>query len=621
MVNLALLRRFFILINTVFKLGFYSVLRVYLYKTGIKFKIHPVLMLKRRPLINSIYFGDTLDLCSTGQYDYRHFYFFNKKLIKQIYFTNRIDDNNLFLTNWFNGFIFDSDKSWFEINDFDESAGDIKGVWELSRWYWAVRIAADSSLTHNKKLLLLHDKTSEWMRQNPYLMGPNWKCGQEVSLRVIHFIFSLRLLGLGPTHLDESQIEFIRIHLDRILLTLSYARGQKNNHWISEIAALLIGGVWLRNHHISPKRSYYEIAIKQLRLALKILFNDDGSFAQSSFNYLRHALTLMSIIKLESEVEGVDIKLDKKIEKAILLFREFSAFDGKNAHNWGANDGSDPLSLACSDFLDSSTHLMFYDYAFFRIKPSVNNNEILASLIRVYENNNSTLSIDFIRYLPTYNEIKIYPLGGLAFFRNESYQVLIRLPAFKFKPSQDDVGHFDVICKSGPLIVDAGTFSYFLEKKKFEYYQGVRSHNTIYRKNDYYNMGKISRFIFHSWSKGSWEIIDKNSFVFYFKNIHNDKFERTFIFGENNLQIVDRVSTSKDALAVSGLNFSIYNDMSSGKYISPLLLSDRVKFKSDSSLNLSKGEVSRCYGESQEILRAEVPIYEGKNSFEVVFRD
>ena len=617
--NLVLIRRLFILINTVFKLGFYSVLRVYLYKTGIKFRIHPVLKLKRRSLINSIYYGDTLDLRSIGQYDYRHFYFFNKKLIKKKYFENRIDDNNLFLTNWFNGFVNDSDKSWFEISDYDESAGDIKGVWELSRWYWVVRIAADSSLTHNKKLLLLHDKTSEWMRQNPYLLGPNWKCGQEVSLRVIHFIFSLRLLGLGPAHLDGSQVEFIKIHLDRILPTLSYARGQKNNHWISEIAALFIGGVWLRNHHISRKKPYIEIAVKQLRLALKKLFNDDGSFAQSSFNYLRHALTLISIIKLESEVEGVDIKFDKKIEKAILLFREFSAFDGKQAHNWGANDGSDPLSLACSDFLDPSTHVMFYDYVFFRIKPDVNNNEILTSLIRVYEMNNSVLSIDFIRYLPTYNEIKIYPLGGVAFFRNESYQVLIRLPAFKFKPSQDDVGHFDVICKDGALIVDAGTFSYFLEKKIFEYYQGVRSHNTIYRRNDYYNMGKLSRFIFHSWSKGSWEKIDKSSFIFYFNNTHNDRFERTFYFGKNNLKIVDRVSTNKDVQIISGLNFSIYNDMFIGKHDSPLLLSDRVKFKSDSSLKLSKGEISRCYGESQEILRVEALINEGKNSFEVIF--
>ena len=223
--------------------------------------------------------------------------------------------------------------------------------------------------------------------------------------------------------------------------------------------------------------------------------------------------------------------------------------------------------------------------------------------------------------MPTYNEIKIYPLGGVAFFRNESYQVLIRLPAFKFKPSQDDVGHFDVICKDGALIVDAGTFSYFLEEKIFEYYQGVRSHNTIYRRNDYYNMGKLSRFIFHSWSKGSWEKIDKSSFIFYFKNIHNDRFERTFYFGKNTLKIVDRVSTSKDVQVISGLNFSIYNDLSVGKHSSPLLLSDRVKFKSDSPLNLSKGEVSRCYGESQEILRVEALINEGENSFEVVFRD
>lgn len=618
--NLFLIRRIFILINTVLKLGVYSVMRVYYYKIAIKFGIHSVLKLKSRPLISSIYNGGPIESLNKSKYDYRHFYFFNKKLPKTKYFKKR-NDNNFFLTNWFNGFIYTSNKPWFKVKDFDELAGDIKGVWELSRWYWVVRIAVDSSIKKNEKLLLLNEKTSEWIRQNPYLIGPNWKCGQEISLRIIHFIFSLRLLGLDPSKIDKSQVEFIQIHLDRILPTLSYARGQKNNHWISEITALFIGGVWLRNHNFSKKKPYYEIALKHLRFATNELFNNDGSFAQSSFNYLRHTLTLLSLIKLESEVEEIHVELDSKIEKSLLFFREFSAFDIKHSHNWGANDGSDPLSLASENFLDSSIHLMFYDYVFFRIRPKVNNNEILTSIIKVYDRCNSNQSINFIRDLPEKNKIKVYPLGGLTFFRNESYQILIRLPNFNFKPSQDDVGHIDVICKDGPLIVDAGTFSYFLEKKKFEYFQGVQSHNTIYRENDNFNMGKLSRFIFHSWAKGSWTKINKCNFAFNFKNIHNDIFMRKFDFKKNSLKIVDKVTSDRSIKIISGLNFSIYKDIPISKRSSHLDLSDKIKFYSDTSYDLCKGNISKCYGDSQEVLRAKIHIVNGENAFEVMFHD
>ena len=84
-----------------------------------------------------------------------------------------------------------------------------------------------------------------WKIQNPFLRGPNWKCGQEVSLRLIHYLISLRLLDCGNSQIDEEQKLFVFQHLQRIEPTLSYAKGQKNNHWISEAVALIIGGLWL----------------------------------------------------------------------------------------------------------------------------------------------------------------------------------------------------------------------------------------------------------------------------------------------------------------------------------------------------------------------------------------
>ena len=66
-----------------------------------------------------------------------------------------------------------NDKRWFEIADFDPNAGDIKGVWELSRWYWAIEIASDISLPLQNRRDLLEHFTKLWVYQNPYLHGPN----------------------------------------------------------------------------------------------------------------------------------------------------------------------------------------------------------------------------------------------------------------------------------------------------------------------------------------------------------------------------------------------------------------------------------------------------------------
>ena len=35
---------------------------------------------------------------------------------------------------------------------------------------------------------------SDWSKNNPYLSGPNWKCGQEASLRLINLIVLIKLL-------------------------------------------------------------------------------------------------------------------------------------------------------------------------------------------------------------------------------------------------------------------------------------------------------------------------------------------------------------------------------------------------------------------------------------------
>src|SRR3546814_19758965 len=74
--------------------------------------------------------------------------------------------------------------------------------------------------------------------------GPNWKCAQEASIRLLHLATAGLILG----QVRETSVPLralVLTHLRRIAATMSYAVAQANNHATSEAAALFIGGSWL----------------------------------------------------------------------------------------------------------------------------------------------------------------------------------------------------------------------------------------------------------------------------------------------------------------------------------------------------------------------------------------
>ena len=125
---------------------------------------------------------------------------------------------------------------------------DIKRCWELSRWGWAPLLARAWRLSGESRYL---DGLNAWVRSwccfNPVNGGTNWLCGQEVSMRLLHALQSWQLID-GPDQFPchtPDRASFVFAHLQRIAATEHYAQAQDNNHWISEAAAMFIGGGWL----------------------------------------------------------------------------------------------------------------------------------------------------------------------------------------------------------------------------------------------------------------------------------------------------------------------------------------------------------------------------------------
>ena len=186
---------------------------------------------------------------------------------------------------------------WWEISDFDSSIGDIKLVWEASRFDWVLSCAQNYLLGQSAARSRLEAWLEDWCSRNPPYKGPNWKCGQEASIRVMH-------LGMAALILSETSqaqpglLELIRVHLLRIAPTIQYAIAQDNNHGTSEAAALFIGGSMLALNGDCDGLRWENAGRKWLEDRVARLIGQDGSFSQYSLNYHRVALDTLSMVEI-----------------------------------------------------------------------------------------------------------------------------------------------------------------------------------------------------------------------------------------------------------------------------------------------------------------------------------
>ena len=158
-------------------------------------------------------------------------------------------------------------------------------------------------LIATKYLETLNLWMNDWCLNNPINEGIHWSCGQEVSIRLMHVMLTWIILDYPKTipYNSQSRERFVYYHLKRIACTRYYARAQENNHWISESAALYIGGNWLVNaksiFHTDAKK-WAKIGKKDLETSVKSLIMNDGSFSQYSLTYHRLVLDTMNQVEI-----------------------------------------------------------------------------------------------------------------------------------------------------------------------------------------------------------------------------------------------------------------------------------------------------------------------------------
>lgn len=525
-------------INLFFRLGLQNLIRVAFYRLGIKVRLNPVRRLRAEVPKGNFFSLAGLDrplscLPSVRSWQnevrlFSHFYFLRTALMPD-WHVNPLTGQRVTCP----------ERHWWQIPDFDSAVGDIKPIWEASRFDWVLAFAQCGRTGDLTSLAQLNAWLSDWCVQNAPYKGPNWKCGQEASIRVMHLAMAALILKQadGP---EKSLLELVRLHLRRIEPTLSYAIAQDNNHGTSEAAALYIGGSWLQAQGVAEGARWLRLGRKWLENRAARLIGTDGSFSQYSLNYHRVMLDTFCMV----EVWRRHLKLPpfsamwyaRSLAASEWLQAMISPLNG-DGPNLGANDGARLLQLTDTDYRD--------------FRPSVQLAVALFADARAYADDGPWnlplrwLGIELPQAVTSSRVSQLFDDGGFAVLRRGPVMAMLRYPRFRFRPSQADALHLDLWLDGRNLLRDAGTYSYNADAQWLNYFPGTASHNTV-QFDDRDQMPRLGRFLFGDWLKTSYieplsEMGDMSTFAVGYQDRCKARHQRDVRLTENILRVIDRI--------------------------------------------------------------------------------
>jgi hypothetical protein len=169
-------------------------------------------------------------------------------------YINYFSSTNIFLGNDYNwitnpdsGFVYDINKHFTQVEDYSKTSGDIKYVWEKSRFnHLAVIFRYDYHFEEDKSEMVFKE-IEDWIQKNPVNQGPNYKCSQEITIRIFNWLFALYYYK-NSKNLTESRfsniINAIYWQCHHVYENINFSRiAVRNNHAITESLGIYTFGI------------------------------------------------------------------------------------------------------------------------------------------------------------------------------------------------------------------------------------------------------------------------------------------------------------------------------------------------------------------------------------------
>ena len=316
---------------------------------------------------------------------------------------------------------------------------DIKVPWELSRCQHlpilGIAYKANADMAYVQKFT--YDIT-DWIEQNPYLLGPNWVCPMEVGIRSINWIITWDFFKHAPG-------------IDATFLQAFTASLYDHAHYLEHNWEFYDGKT--SNHYLSDLVGYYYLCW---------FFSSIPEFKNKA--RWCHQEILREWDKQVFE-EGTDYEGSTKYHRLVTeLFYHFLLMSKPLQHE-----------MPQKYWEKFDRMLAFIDWC----------TPVGGELVSIGDNDSGRVT-DYIKLPATKpnHHIKQYPQFGLSILKTDSLHITLRHNAYnEVQPSghmHNDALSITLAINGIPLFIDPGSYVYTPSAPWRNTFRSVKAHNTFY---------------------------------------------------------------------------------------------------------------------------------------------
>lgn len=365
--------------------------------------------------------------------------------------------------------------------DFEES-GDVKVTWELNRHQHFLTLAKAFRITGDQRFPdEIWTQWAHWHRGNPYPYGVNWASSLELSFRSLSWLWTYYLLGEAAQQRSGFREQFVRsisVHgraIERYLSTYF----SPNTHLLGEAVALFFIGVLCPE--LPSAERWKELGWKITLQEAHRQVRPDGLHFEQSLYYHVYALDLFLHARLLASRNGIAIpaEYDATIQRMLNAL----AILGRTGHvpRIGDDDGGrlfDGQRNRPEHMLDPlATGAVQYGGGDYKTLAGGLREETLWLL-----GAESARKFDSIPERAPTSSSTAFPDSGLYVMNAQDSQIVI--DAGPLGAGSGGHGHADAlsICvsdRSGPMLIDSGTWEYVGDGPERNQFRSTAAHNTL----------------------------------------------------------------------------------------------------------------------------------------------
>ncbi len=399
----------------------------------------------------------------------------------------------------------DAKKHWSQIPDY--GAYDVKFIWEASRFNQVYALMRAYAFKKDERYPeAFWTLVEDWARKNPPQRGPNWKCGQETSLRILAWCFGLYAFkdASSSTPMRVAQLtQFIAAQAERVHANLDFAVSTRGNHAISEAFGIWLAGMLFPD--LKQAETYRSLGREILEREARVHIFRDGTYSMYSLNYHRFILHVYFLAMRLGELnqDRFSDALYQSISKSLDFIAQLIEPSSGEMPVYGSNDGALVCPLDGCDFTDYRPTLQM-GWFLTRGKRLFDAGAWDESLFWLWGGRESHVVTTLV--VATAGRLKsslhgAFPDGGVHILRGESSAAFIRCADFRERPSHADQLHVDLWMRGKNIACDAGTFLYNGQGIWQNGLARTSAHNTV-TVDDADQMLWFSRFTWGEWARG-----------------------------------------------------------------------------------------------------------------------